>query len=178
MKQQNGFTLLELMVVMAIAAVLAVLAVPNIVAYRSNQRLSASAREILGAMRDARMNAIRYQKNTILTFDLDNDGLVDSPNRYLVFVNDGEGTSDDDGNGVLDGAENSSHDPTEEVIVKESFLPADIEIINASFAGGVPRTSFDMRGMVTGFGGNVVVRNGRGDMQRITLRITGNANIE
>jgi type IV fimbrial biogenesis protein FimT len=178
MKQQNGFTLLELMVVMAIAAVLAAVAVPNVVAYRSNQRLSASAREILGAMRTARMNAIRYQQDTVLTFDLDNDGLVDDPNRYLVFVDDGAGTPDDNGDGILDGAGNSSHDSNEEVIIEESFLPADIEITNASFAGGVPRTRFDMRGMTTGFGGNVVLRNARRDTQQITLRITGTANIE
>ena len=67
---------MELMVVVAITAILAAVAVPNFIAYRSNQRLGASARQILGAMRDARMNAIRYQENTILTFDLDNDNLV------------------------------------------------------------------------------------------------------
>ena len=168
MKQQNGFTLMELMVVVAITAILAAVAVPNIVAYRSNQRLGASARAILSAIKETRMRAINEQANTVITFDIAND-------KYLAFVDDGAGSVDGDLDGVLDGAGNGVQDGTEETIISGN-LPGDIDMNNAAFGFLGAENRFDLLGRASA-NGNVTLTNSRGLIQRVTVLLSGNARI-
>lgn len=163
MRRQAGFTLIELMVAIAVMAVLAAIAVPNMVSYRSNQRLGASAREVLGSMQDARMLAIKEGQDITLSFDT-------ADGSYLIFADSGtigaDGNLQGANNGVLDG---------DEVSFSQGELPEDIRMTNASFAGGVPRIRFNFRGMATGFGGNVVLTNARGNALTVVLRGSGSA---
>lgn len=174
MKRQSGFTLLELMVALAIAAVLASVAVPNMIAYRSNQRLSAAARQILGVMQETRMLAIKEGREIVVRFDI-------ATQSYLIFADTGE--EDADGNKILDedknivGAGNGILDEGEDIISEET-LPSDIRMTEATFARGVPRTRFDFRGMATQFGGHVSLANARGSALRVTLRASGSAVIK
>lgn len=83
----RGFTLTELMIVVALAAILAAIAVPNIMAQMPRYRLNGAARQVLGDLMAARMQAVS-QNNEIKVFFLDN-------HRYTILDdNDNDGTAD------------------------------------------------------------------------------------
>lgn len=159
MKQQNGFTLMELMVVIAIMATLAAVAVPNFVAYRDNQSLGAGAREILGAIKKTRMRAVIEQRTALITFDPDAD-------TYLTFLDDGSG------GGV---AGNDVQDGTEATIVSGK-LPGNVDMTGAAFGTFGAKNRFDMRGMAS-FNGNVTLANSRGLIRRVIVLQSGHARI-
>ena len=160
MKQPNGFTLLELIVVIAIAAVLSAVAIPNFIAYRSNQRLGASAREILGAIKETRMRAVIEQRTAIITFNT-------TTNSYLAFFDDGSGSGGVAGNEIQDG--------TEATIVAGE-LPGDIDMTGASFGTAGAKNWFDMRGMAS-FNGSVTFANSNGLTRGVTVLQSGHARI-
>ena len=168
MKRQNGFTLMELMVVVAIIGILSAVAVPNFISYRSNQRLGASAREILAAVKKTRIRAINEQATTVITFDVANDS-------YLAFVDDGTGSVDGDLDGVLDGAGNGVQDGTE-VTITSGNLPGDIDITSASFGFLGAENRFNLLGRASA-NGSVNLTNSSGQTWRVTVLISGNARI-
>jgi prepilin-type N-terminal cleavage/methylation domain-containing protein len=69
MRNQSGFSLMELMVVIAIIAIVSALTVPNLIAWRNNAQLSRGARQIYSDLQDARKIAIK--NNTLITVDFD-----------------------------------------------------------------------------------------------------------
>jgi len=54
------------MVVIAILGILSAIAIPNIIKYRENTQLRASATELLGTFRKAQIYAVKKHKNTLL----------------------------------------------------------------------------------------------------------------
>lgn len=154
MKRERGFSLLELMTVMAICAVLAAIAVPNFMAWRTNLRLGAGAREILSAVQETRMRAIKDQTLAIITFNT-------IAGTYESFL-------DSDGN-----KKRSVNDP----VVVSGKLPDDIRIINASFGPVGAENRFNERGMAS-FNGHVILAEPRGQCRRIIVNSSGNARIE
>lgn len=154
MKQQPGFTLLELMTVVAISAVLAAIAVPNFMVWRSNLRLGAGAREILSAIQETRMRAVRDQTLAIITFN----SVAGSYESFL----------DSDGN-----KKRSVNDP----VVASGKLPGDIRITNASFGPVGAENRFNERGLAS-FNGHVILADPRGQRLKIVVNSSGNARIE
>ncbi|MDQ7836904.1 MAG: GspH/FimT family pseudopilin [Thermodesulfobacteriota bacterium] len=86
----RGFTLTELMMVVALMAIMAAIAVPNIIAQMPKYRLNGAARQVLGDLVAARMQAVS-QNNELKVFFLDN-------HRYMIL-------DDDDNNGTADTGE-------------------------------------------------------------------------
>ena len=69
MKNNSGFTLMELMTVIAIIGILSAIAIPNVISWRSNHQLNGSAREIMSTINMARLAAIKNNATVTVTFD-------------------------------------------------------------------------------------------------------------
>ncbi|MDD5451647.1 MAG: GspH/FimT family pseudopilin [Desulfovibrionales bacterium] len=83
----RGFTLTELMIVVALMAILAAIAVPSIIAQMPKYRLNGAARQVLGDLVAARMQAVS-QNNELKVFFLDN-------HSYMILDDDdNDGTAD------------------------------------------------------------------------------------
>jgi type IV fimbrial biogenesis protein FimT len=137
MKENKGFTLMEVMIVIAIIAIITAIAIPNIFAYLPKHRLNQGAREVYSALQYARLRAVKEATNVVATFDTGADS-------YTVFLDDGSG-----GGTAGDNIQNGS-EPT----LRSGAMPKDVDITTASFSSGT-WVRFDFRGMPNGLGGNV-----------------------
>ncbi len=106
MNQQTakGFTLIELMVTVAVAAILLTVGVPSFRATVENNRLTAAANELVGALNLARSEAIK--RGVRVTVCKSADGATcttssDWEKGWIVFVDlNGDGIFDDDGDTI------------------------------------------------------------------------------
>ena len=88
MRQVRGFTTVELMIVIAIFGILAAVAIPGFVSQMPRYRLNGAARQVMGDLMWARMQAVSQNNEFKIFFlsnheykildDDDNDGAVDS----------------------------------------------------------------------------------------------------
>lgn len=67
-KNESGFSLFELMIVIAIISILSAIAVPNFLAYRESAKLRGAAFNLKSDMELAKMRAIRYGGNVVISF--------------------------------------------------------------------------------------------------------------
>ncbi len=72
MRQNEGFTLMEIMTVIAIIAIAASIAIPNVIGWFPKYRLRSGAEEIQSTLQLARLGAIKENTNAIVTFDTAN----------------------------------------------------------------------------------------------------------
>lgn len=70
-RQQDGKSCLELLVVVAIGGLLAALAAPNFLALHSRQQTGSAIQEIASELRLARQMAIAHRDRVRIVFDLD-----------------------------------------------------------------------------------------------------------
>ena len=70
---QNGFTLTEVILVIVIIGALAAVAIPNFLSWLPGMRLKAASRDILSKMQEARMLAIKDNRNYVIVFDVANN---------------------------------------------------------------------------------------------------------
>ena len=82
MKNNSGFSILELIIVLALFAILTTFAVPSFLTWRSEARLKSAASMIRGDLEMARSKAMRENDLVVVSFNTTN---------YVVFLDDGEG---------------------------------------------------------------------------------------
>lgn len=163
MQKPNGFTLLELLVTLAVFGILAAISIPNVGKWLDNTRLRTAVVNLSVDLQHARMMAAKINRSVIVTFDADDNGLVDG--TYVIFVDNGHSRS------TLWSRE------TDETVVKSGRVPPGVRLFNASFAGGVPKTRFNPMGFPNGFGGHVYMSNQQGRYLGIHVNINGRPRI-
>ncbi|MCI5160553.1 MAG: type II secretion system protein GspH [Candidatus Electrothrix sp. AX5] len=105
LRKTEGFSLIEILVVIAIIGVLSAIVVPSFISGMPTRRLKSAARDLYGAMQQARLLAVKNNQNCTLRFgatsyyiDEDDDEVFDAGEKEvkLSIYNDvqfGSGTA-------------------------------------------------------------------------------------
>lgn len=129
MRNQAGFTLVELLIVLAIVTILAIIGVPQINRFSADYKVRTAATDILQNMRVARAMAIKENRPYIVVFDTVNS-------RYLIgFDGDNDSnllTPNSDTFGICKDTDNDRL-PNGDVLV--NGVPQCVRVVNLSDSG-------------------------------------------
>lgn len=159
MRNKDGFTLLELMVVVAIFGILSAIAIPNMIGWRTNRQLIGATDELNALFHIARSRALRENADVVIRIDAGND-------ECGAFIDDGQG------GGI---AQNQVRDGGE-IEFKLVALPTGIDMYNQTFA--LPWCGYNSRGIpINNSTGQIHVRNTANQYMGIALNVAGNPRI-
>ena len=168
MRKENGFTMIELLIVIAIMSVMSAIAIPNIRAWGPNYRLRTAIQEAYSDFQNARVTAMREGVNCAITFDQPVDGTTYD---YVVFV---------------DADNDMEYDAGERVIVKKEWDDyADVDEDSVTFTNnddGLPSIAFRANGIsrdnIGGFGaGTLTLSNVNGRTGSVVIAAGGTVRI-
>ncbi len=120
-RDQQGFSLIELIVIIGIISILAVVAVPNFTEWRNNQNLKAATRDMVSHLQFARVEAAR--RDTTVTCRITPGGM--GVGKCTVFLDNGQGS----GGVAADGIRNG-----QEPILREMNLPPKVTLSTGTLA--------------------------------------------
>jgi len=164
MRRQAGFTMTELVIVIAIMAIAAAVAIPSYLSWLPDIRLRSAVRDLKSDLGLAKQRAVRENGQVAVVFDTGN-------NQYTLFVDDGANPG---GGGIADDWIRNG----DEVLMKTVSMPGDVNMYSAVFFGGLPRVSFDGRGLPNNAGGTVRMRNTKNNFMGIDMSLVGLIAIE
>jgi prepilin-type N-terminal cleavage/methylation domain-containing protein len=159
MQKENGFTMMELMVVVALLATLTAIAIPSFISRNSQSKLIGAANNLRGDLQMAKSRAMR--ENALVVIEFTADG-------YNIFLD----------NGVNAGDWNRDVD---EVLLRSIQLPAGITIVlPTTFDPPNNRTRFNGRGFPdpatlsgAGMTGTMTIQNLNGSQRQISINRIG-----
>jgi type IV fimbrial biogenesis protein FimT len=164
MRNNAGFSLIEVMVVIAIIAIAAAVAIPNLIGSRGAAQLRGAADNLVGDFNLAKWRAVRHNGWVVLRFD---------SNGYQVFSDDGAGANN--GNWILDG---------DERLIRNRQLPAGVAInlgltdFNGNLCSGKPCTRFNERGLLdSNCTGSTVLTGTNGNQRQVDVNRLGRVNV-
>ncbi|MEK6545927.1 MAG: GspH/FimT family pseudopilin [Nitrospinota bacterium] len=73
---QNGFTIIELVVTLAIFGIMLAIALPSFLSYLPTMRLKGAARDISSTLQSARMEAVSQNRDCNVSFDINNKSYI------------------------------------------------------------------------------------------------------
>jgi len=71
MRKQDGFTIIELIIVIAVIGIMAAIAVPNFLSYLPDVRLKSAARDLYSNLQQVKIGAIKSNKKWAIVFNAD-----------------------------------------------------------------------------------------------------------
>ena len=89
MREQRGFTLLEILVVLVIGVLLVALVPPLLSGLGDATELRGAARQLAAGLRNARNDAITHQREAVLTLDLEQHRFGVTGNPQVIHLPDG-----------------------------------------------------------------------------------------
>lgn len=161
MKEDAGFTVVELLVVIGIVAVLAAVTIPGFLAFIPNYRLTGAAQELHGDIQMAKLRAIKNGVVVSISINTATDS-------YRMFYDDGAGANF--GNGTWEQAEEES--------IKTAAMPTGVDIVGTTFTNDA--ILFNSRGLPHNMAAisQVNLRNSRGRTTSIVVDMAGSTSIQ
>ncbi len=98
MPKETGFTLVEVMVVVVLIALMGLFVAPDVMNFRPNIQLNSVSREMYGFFQNAKLAAVKNNKNCVVTF---NQVVGAETFSYFVFLDDNKNFFYDAGEEVL-----------------------------------------------------------------------------
>ena len=153
-RNNNGFTIVEALVVIALVAVVAALAAPNIVKWRRAAQLRGAAENLKGDLELAKLKAIQESGTVSVLF---------SAGDYRMFM-------DNNRDGIPD--------PTGNSTFRQRSLPPGVTIDLEQTAFGSPSDNARFYAGGTARPGHVQLVNGDGDQKKVTVSNFGRITVE
>jgi prepilin-type N-terminal cleavage/methylation domain-containing protein len=147
MKKQNGFTIIEVIVVMALIAIVGAMAIPAFTVWLPNYRLRAATNDLYANLQLAKSGAVRDRNTWAIRFDTTNDS-------YQI-LSDDDGVPDSEDNDWWDGDE-----VVEKTVVLSDYR-SGVAFGHGNATDDVPGSGSAPANDVT-YGSNVAVFNMRG----------------
>ncbi|MDX9788268.1 MAG: GspH/FimT family pseudopilin [Desulfobacterales bacterium] len=158
LKSNNGFTLIEVMIVISILGIIAGVGGAGLNRWLPDYRLKSSVLDIRSMIQSARLEAVKNNADVFIRFDSNTrvcssflDNATDAPNR-----------------GILDGGDNP---------VMNLAMPAGIVIIDLfGVVAPVVDVTINSRGFST-LAGEIHLKNARDTYQGVNLTLAGSSRI-
>jgi type IV fimbrial biogenesis protein FimT len=145
-KQNNGYTLLEIMIALSIAGILMAIAIPSFSTFIKNNRSLAETNSLMTAIKTARTEAMTRRTTVSVCRSVDNVNCGTAGDNFIAFT-DAAITN------VVDGTD---------VIVFQTTINSDN--LTLDYTGGAAiNIRFDSRGRAIGTSGTITVCDNRGD---------------
>lgn len=153
---QNGFSLIEVLVLCGIIGIISAIAVPTITQMMKSYRLNSAANEMASVMQLARMTAIGQNSHSVVTFNT-------GTQTYSAFIDNGAG-----GGTLYDGIQNGT-EPTIKTINIANTYSGEVSFTTPSFGTTI---IFYSQGNCNS-GGTVSLQNSIGKVIQVIISSSG-----
>lgn len=164
MRNQSGFTLIELIVTVAIVAILTGISVPNYISWLPGHRLRSAVDDLNSAYQLARLQAVRENVSAAVLFDAGSSSVE-------VFVDDGGGGGGTPNNGIREAGER---------LIQVFPLAHGVRIVGGTYnanGNGDLWSGYNNRGFPINNNGSIYLENSAGSYMGMRTNMTGNPRV-